>query len=67
MLTWSRQRLRRSNRTLVGLNCEPKPRYEWAELTGIAILSSQNQGLRLNQIYDWISRQFSYYNIAESS
>ncbi|KAF2189886.1 winged helix DNA-binding domain-containing protein, partial [Zopfia rhizophila CBS 207.26] len=44
-----------------------KPGYEWAELIGMAILSSLNQELRLDQIYDWISGQFSCYNIAESS
>ncbi|KAF2179597.1 winged helix DNA-binding domain-containing protein, partial [Zopfia rhizophila CBS 207.26] len=44
-----------------------KPRYEWAELIGMAILSSPNQELRLDQIYGWISGQFSCYNITESS
>lgn len=42
-----------------------RPRYRYATLIGMAILSADNRRLTLSQIYKWISVNFPYYSMAE--
>ncbi|RVX69510.1 hypothetical protein B0A52_06574 [Exophiala mesophila] len=38
-----------------------KPNYSYAQMIGMALLRSPTRKLTLSQIYDWISKTFSYY------
>jgi len=41
-----------------------KPPYSYAQLIGMAILSSPEEKLTLSKIYDWIKERYAFYRLS---
>eukprot|EP00158_Paraphelidium_tribonemae_P003999 Partr_v1_DN26517_c1_g1_i1_m3378 putative Forkhead transcription factor len=46
-----------------GIGSSAKPTYSYASLIGLAIMNSEDHRARLSSIYNWISTNFSYYQL----